>query len=129
MLTNIFRCVFLELSRLYAIEKAQLLLFPGAFNMTTGPAHWELLQRARAVDNELFVATCSPARDEKADYHAWGHSMAISPWGEKLGEAGHEEELIVVDCDLSFLETCRKNIPVWDQRRTDLYEVRKVEKK
>jgi len=42
--------------------------------MTTGPAHWELLQRGRAVDNQVYVAACSPARDMEATYNAWGHS-------------------------------------------------------
>ena len=57
-----------------------LLVYPGAFNMTTGPAHWELLARARALDNQLFVASVSPARDETATYHAWGHSTLVDPW-------------------------------------------------
>ena len=48
--------------------------------LTEGPAHWELLQRARAVDNQLFVATVSPARDPSAGYHAWGHSSVVNPW-------------------------------------------------
>lgn len=55
---------------------ARILVYPGAFNMVTGPAHWELLQRARAVDNQVFVATCSPARippQKPGDYVAWGH--------------------------------------------------------
>ena len=54
----------------------------GAFNMTTGPAHWELLQRGRAIDNQLFVATCSPARNPDASYQAWGHSTVVSPWAQ-----------------------------------------------
>ena len=54
----------------------------GAFNTTTGPAHWELLQKARAVDNQLFVATCSPARNPEASYQAWGHSTAVDPFGK-----------------------------------------------
>ena len=54
----------------------------GAFNTTTGPVHWELLQKARAVDNQLFVATCSPARNFEASYQAWGHSTAVGPFGE-----------------------------------------------
>ena len=53
---------------------------PGAFNLTTGPLHFELLQRARAVDNQLFVAAVSPARDLTATYHAWGHSSIVDPW-------------------------------------------------
>ena len=66
---------------------AHLLVYPGAFNMTTGPLHWELLARARAVDTQTFVATPSPARDMAAAYHAWGHSSIVSPWGEVRARA------------------------------------------
>jgi len=55
-------------------------VYPGAFNMTTGPAHWELLARARAVDNQCYVATVSPARDVTGSYVAWGHSLVVNPW-------------------------------------------------
>ena len=55
--------------------------------MTTGPVHWELLQRARAVDGQLFVATCSPARGAEG-YLAWGHSTAVGPFAEILGTTG-----------------------------------------
>ena len=48
--------------------------------MTTGPAHWELLARGRAVDNQVYVASISPARDENASYVAWGHSTLVNPW-------------------------------------------------
>lgn len=55
------------------------MVFPGAFNTTTGPMHWTLLQRARAVDHQLFVAAVSPARDLSATYHAYGHTSVVSP--------------------------------------------------
>ncbi|XP_034871124.1 omega-amidase NIT2 isoform X3 [Mirounga leonina] len=71
---------FAELAQIYAQRGCQLLVYPGAFNMTTGPAHWELLQRGRAVDNQVYVATASPARDDQASYVAWGHSTIVSPW-------------------------------------------------
>ena len=58
----------------------ELLVYPSAFNMTTGPAHWELLTRARASDNQLYIAMVSPARDETASYIAWGHSNLANPW-------------------------------------------------
>ncbi|GJN30444.1 hypothetical protein PR202_gb18752 [Eleusine coracana subsp. coracana] len=64
---------------------AHLLCYPGAFNMTTGPLHWELLQRARATDNQLFVATCAPARDTGAGYVAWGHSTLVGPMIDEAG--------------------------------------------
>ncbi|XP_021890712.1 omega-amidase, chloroplastic isoform X3 [Carica papaya] len=71
---------FQELAMIYAARGAHLLCYPGAFNMTTGPLHWELLQRARAADNQLYVATCSPARDPSAGYIAWGHSTLVGPF-------------------------------------------------
>lgn len=58
----------------------KLLIYPGAFNMTTGPAHWELLLRGRAVDNQVYVAAVCGARDEAASYVGWGHSSVASPW-------------------------------------------------
>ncbi|XP_053167345.1 omega-amidase NIT2 isoform X2 [Hemicordylus capensis] len=70
---------FAELAQIYTQKGCQLLVYPGAFNLTTGPAHWELLQRGRAVDNQVYVATASPARDERAAYVAWGHSTVVNP--------------------------------------------------
>ena len=71
---------FPELALLYAKQGCKMLCYPGAFNMTTGPAHWELLLRSRALDNQLFVAGVSVARDEDASYVAWGHSTVVDPW-------------------------------------------------
>lgn len=62
--------------------------------MTTGPLHWELLFRARACDNQLFVAGVSPARDLTADYHAWGHSIFVNPVAQVEAQAEHEETII-----------------------------------
>ena len=72
---------FEELARLMTLRGARVLFVPAAFNMTTGPAHWELLFRQRAVDNQVFTVGTSPARDESASYHAWGHSIVCDPWG------------------------------------------------
>jgi omega-amidase len=103
---------------------ARILIYPGAFNMITGPAHWELLQRARAVDNNVFVATCSPARDEESGgYVAWGHSSVVTPWGEVVAKAGPYEEVVFADLDLNAVDTMRDNIPCWKQKRDDLYSL------
>lgn len=102
---------------------ARMLIYPGAFNMVTGPAHWELLQRGRAVDNQLFVATCSPARDETSGYIAWGHSTVVNPWGEVLSKAGPYEETIFAELDLEAVDSMRTSIPCWVQKRSDLYSV------
>ena len=69
--------------------------------MTTGPAHWELLQRARAVDNQMYVAAVSPARNPASGYQAWGHSTLISPWGDVVATCDHEAAIVIADVDLN----------------------------
>lgn len=89
--------------------------------MTTGPLHWELLQRARAVDNQLFVAACSPARSETGPYVAWGHSTVVAPFGEVLSTRDETPGIVYADIDPSELTTRRQNMPLQQQRRSDLY--------
>ena len=116
---------FPELAIMMRQRGCNLLVYPGAFNMVTGPAHWELLQRARAVDNQLFVATCSPARDATGGgYVAWGHSSVINPWGQVMQSAGPDEAVVMVDIDLAEVQTMRDSIPCWKQKRDDIYELR-----
>ena len=95
--------------------------------MYQGPAHWELLSRARAVDNQVYVGIPSPARDPQATYIAWGHSSVVSPWGEVIAKANEKEDIIFADIDLEFLEGVRNQIPIGFQKRNDLYEVRDKE--
>ncbi|KAH6840804.1 putative nitrilase [Chaetomium sp. MPI-CAGE-AT-0009] len=112
---------FPELATIAARRGCFALAYPGAFNLTTGPLHWELLARARAVDNQLYVALCSPARDMTAGYHAWGHSMVVDPMAKVLVEAGEEEGVVVVELDGGRIEEARRGIPLRDQRRFDVY--------
>ncbi|KAF9617425.1 hypothetical protein IFM89_036386 [Coptis chinensis] len=114
---------FEELAMLYAARGAHLLCYPGAFNMTTGPLHWELLQRARATDNQLFVATCSPARDPRGGYVAWGHSTLVGPFGEVLATTEHDEATVIAEVDYSQVELRRTNLPLACQKRGDLYQL------
>ncbi|KAI9216167.1 nitrilase 2, partial [Blastocladiella britannica] len=97
---------------------ANLLVFPGAFNMTTGPMHWELLARARAVDNQVWVAMCSPARvtdGAPGDYVAYGHSLVVDPRGQVRGQLGSDEGVVVVDVDTDECAGIRAQIPVLKQ--------------
>jgi len=112
---------------IYAQRGAQLVVYPGAFNMTTGPLHWQLLAQARAVDGQLFVALCSPARDESAGYVAWGHSTAVGPFAEVIATTGHNPDIVYADMDFSELEERRRNMPLQKQRRHDMYTL--VDKK
>ncbi|MCJ1309628.1 hypothetical protein MMC25_003288 [Agyrium rufum] len=112
---------FPELATIAARKGAFLLLYPGAFNLTTGALHWSLQARARAMDNQVYVALCSPARDMKATYNAWGHSMVVDPNAQVLVEAGEEEAIVYVDLELGKIEETRKGIPLQTQRRFDVY--------
>lgn len=112
---------FEELARCMCLRGANCLFVPAAFNMTTGPAHWELLFRQRAVDNQCFTVGVSPARDERASYIAYGNSIAADPWGTVLCRAGAGAEILYADLDLSRLESVREQLPVLSARREDLY--------
>ena len=114
---------FPELSRIMALSGAQMILAPAAFNMTTGPAHWELMLRQRAVDNQLFTAACAPARDEHGVYVSYGNSMVCSPWGTVLCRADAKAIDLICDVDFSENERIRTQLPLLRARRTDLYQL------
>lgn len=114
---------FTEMFSLYQHMGCQVFIVPAAFNTTTGPLHWELLARARAVDNQAYVLMCSPARVEGASYQAWGHSMAVDPWGKILCEASEKEEIVYADIDLAVAHAFRQQVPTIANRRHDMYEV------
>ncbi|MEG2176376.1 MAG: carbon-nitrogen hydrolase family protein [Oscillibacter sp.] len=115
---------FEELARCMALRGAKVLFVPAAFNMTTGPAHWELLFRQRAVDNQCFTVGVSPARDLQAGYVAYGNSLAVDPWGRVLCRADGEKALLYAQLDLSRIEAVRRQLPILSARREDLYQLR-----
>lgn len=117
---------FEELIRCMCLRGAKCVFVPAAFNMTTGPAHWELLFRQRAVDNQCFTVGVSPAKDETASYVAYGNSIAVDPWGSVLCRAGAEEATLYADLDLNRVEAVRRQLPILSARRTDLYEIREL---
>ncbi|CAG85889.2 DEHA2C03740p [Debaryomyces hansenii CBS767] len=99
------------------------MFYPGAFNTTTGPLHWHLLAKARAVDNEMFTILCSPARDVGGGgYQAYGHSLVVDPYGAIIAEAGEEEEILFATLDKELLPKAREGIPVHYQRKFDVYD-------
>ena len=114
---------FPELFRLMTLKGVELMVIPGAFNMTTGPAHWDPINRARAIDNQVYLAAVSPARNKNASYEAYGHSMIIDPWGEVLAQAGFSEEIIYAEIEISHLKEIRNQIPLLRNRRSDIYDV------
>lgn len=114
---------FPELSRLLALEGVQAIFVPAAFNMTTGPAHWELSFRMRALDNQVFMVGCAPARDLESSYTAWGHSMVTDPWGFVIDQLDETEGILTVELDMTRVDTVRQQLPLLKHRRTDMYDV------
>lgn len=112
---------FPELAMIAARKGAFALIYPGAFNLTTGALHWKLLAQARAVDNQIYVAMCSPARDMSATYNAWGHSMIVDPMAKVLVEAEDAETIVESEIVGDAIVEARKNIPLNTQRRYDVY--------
>ncbi|EPY40871.1 nitrilase [Angomonas deanei] len=102
-------------------QGTSFLVYPGAFNMVTGPPHWKLAAQSRAVDNQQFVLLCSPARDTGAEYIAYGHSLVVDPMGNVLAEADETETH--VDCEIDFdqIPDVRKKLPILKGLRDDLY--------
>ncbi|KAJ4396579.1 Omega-amidase nit3 [Gnomoniopsis smithogilvyi] len=112
---------FPELGTIAARKGCFALVYPGAFNLTTGPLHWKLLGQGRAVDNQVYVVMCSPARDMGASYHAWGHSLVVDPMAQVLVEAEESETIVMAELTGEKIEETRKGIPLRDQRRYDVY--------
>ena len=114
---------FPELAMIAARKGAFLLLYPGAFSMPTGQRHWTLQAKARAMDNQVYVGLCSPARDERKDapYKAWGHSMIVDPDAVVEDELGKGPGIAYADLDPARIEEIRKGIPLDTQRRFDVY--------
>ncbi|XP_046422476.1 omega-amidase NIT2-like isoform X2 [Neodiprion fabricii] len=114
---------FEELARLYRNLGCQLMFYPVAFESTvTGPLHWSLLQRARANDAQLYVAGVSSAKVEGFGYESYGHTQLTDPWGRVLKELEFAEDMIVADIDMTVVDEVRTQIPIFGQRREDLYE-------
>jgi len=113
---------FPELSRLMTLAGAELLIFPAAFGWTTGPVHWELLMRSRAIDNQVFIVGAAPARTPGAKYQAYGHSIIVDPWGKILAMADSEETMMTVEIDMNTIDSVREQLPLLKHRQPDIYQ-------
>lgn len=119
---------FPELAMLYRARGCQLICYPGAFNISSGEMLWELEQRARAADNQLYVATCSPSRDSTGSYMIWGHSTLVGPLGETIATSGQEETIVIADIDYNAILCQREKLPLENYRRGDVYQFVDVKK-
>lgn len=111
---------FPELSRLMA-DDVTAVIVPASFNYTTGPEHWELLFRCRAVDNQIYMMGCASATDDAQSYRSWGHSIITDPWGRVVKQLGTEEDILTCDIDPDYCMNIRKQLPLLKHRRRDIY--------
>ena len=117
---------FPELSRMMVNDGAKVIFVPAAFNMTTGPAHWELSFRTRALDNQIYMVGCAPARDVSAGYISWGHSIVTDPWGRVTDMLDENEGILLAELDMDYEEQVREELPLLKSRRKDMYKLEKL---
>jgi predicted amidohydrolase len=120
---------FPELYRALSLAGAEVLAVPAVFTERTGRDHWEVLVRARAIENGSYVlAAAGCGAGGPGAIAAWGHSMIVDPWGRVVAQAGMDEAIVRAELDLSSVASARRQIPVLANRRPDaLPPVREVE--
>ena len=99
-----------------AQQPFDVLLLPAAFTYTTGKAHWELLLRARAVENQCYVIASAQGGEHESGMRTFGHSMIIDPWGEILDVLPEGEGIVIADLDAARLQSVRTRLPALKHR-------------
>ncbi len=109
-------CYDLRFPELYRLLAADLILVPAAFTHTTGQAHWEVLLRARAIENQAYVLASAQGGEHSNGRRTWGHSLAIDPWGQVLACQAHGEGVVLATLDTALLQQVRSNLPALQHR-------------
>ena len=107
---------FPELYRRYADAGVELLLVPAAFTHTTGAAHWEVLLRARAIENLAFVAAAGQGGVHPNGRQTWGQSILIDPWGGVLAQQAQGEGVVIAELEMAALRAQRSQLPALQHR-------------
>jgi deaminated glutathione amidase len=112
---------FPELYRILAVRGARLITIPSAFTLATGRDHWQVLLRARAIENQVFVLAPNQVGEAPPHYSSYGRSMIVDPWGVVLATAADGERFIAADLDLEAQERVRHSLPSLANRRPESY--------
>ena len=112
---------FPELFRIMAVRGARVVSLPAAFTVPTGRAHWEILVRARAIENQVFVIAAGQIGRHPPDHESYGHSMIVDPWGTVLAHAPDEVSFITADLDLDEQRAVREKLPSLANRQPHAY--------
>ncbi len=108
---------FPELYRAMVDRRVEVIALPAAFTAITGRAHWEVLVRARAIENLAYVVAAAQGGFHVASRQTYGHSMIVDPWGTKLAERERGNGFVIAQIDHEFQQTTRRNFPCLDHRR------------
>ncbi|HYP47934.1 MAG TPA: carbon-nitrogen hydrolase family protein [Thermoleophilaceae bacterium] len=120
-LTVCYDLRFPELFRILAVEGARIVTLPAAFTKVTGQAHWEILIRARAIENQAFMVAADQVGRHPEDKESFGGSMIVDPWGEVLARAPDEECFVAADLDLERQDEVRHKLPSLANRMPAAY--------
>ncbi|MGI9184113.1 MAG: carbon-nitrogen hydrolase family protein [Solirubrobacteraceae bacterium] len=112
---------FPELYRLLALRDARVIVVPAAFTLATTRDHWELLIRARAIENQCFVIAPNQIGSHPGGFRTGGRSLIVDPWGLVLAGAPDSETAIVAELDLDRIDEVRRQIPALTHRRPEVY--------
>jgi predicted amidohydrolase len=120
-LTVCYDLRFPELFRILALRGAGVITVPSAFTAATGRDHWEVLLRARAIENQLFVIGANHYGEAPPQFSSWGHSMIVDPWGQVLDVIAEGDGHAIADLDFGELERTREKLPSLASRRGSIY--------
>jgi deaminated glutathione amidase len=112
---------FPELYRILAVRGARVLVVPSAFTLHTGKDHWEVLLRARAIENSAFVVAPNQVGEAPPHYHSYGRSMIVDPWGVPLATAPDGEGFVAAELDFALQDRVRESLPSLANRRPGSY--------
>jgi predicted amidohydrolase len=121
-LTVCYDLRFPELYRILAVRGARLIAVPSAFTAATGRDHWQVLLRARAIENQAFVIAPNQVGKAAPHYSSYGHSAIVDPWGVELVVAPDEECFIAAELDLAAQDRTREELPSLANRRPQAYQ-------
>jgi predicted amidohydrolase len=120
-LTVCYDLRFPELYRILAVRGARVLTVPSAFTFPTGRDHWEVLLRARAIENQAFLIAPNQIGEAPPHYRSWGHSAIVDPWGALLAVAPDEECFVATELDFAAQDEVREKLPSLANRRPAAY--------
>lgn len=104
-------------------QGAQVITYPSAFAMATGKAHWDILNRSRAIENQCYIISAAQKGNHNEKRASYGHAISVSPWGDVLSECSDELEVKFAEVDLQKIAKVESNMPCFSHRRADVYDI------